>query len=283
MAFIMVATGAASGSRVRTLSVTPLLLAGLAAALALLAAGSGVGYWLALPQVLQAAPAPAAAAEPARVALPYTLEQLGAISGRLFRLESEAAQLSKRIGVPPKAAPQGSGGPLLAPRPEPGPDAGSLDAKLTQIEQQIAGVAEAARQHSHALMRVPSRLPVADAGLTASFGNRIDPFARRQAFHEGLDFAAEAGTPITAAAGGTVVYTGYRGDYGWMVEIDHGNGLTTRYAHASKVLVTAGQIVVPGERIALVGSTGRSTGPHLHFEVLQSRTPVDPKRFLARS
>lgn len=300
MAFIMIATGASSRSRVRTLSVRPLLLVALSAALGLLAAGSGLGYWLAEPQLLRAAPAAAVAPapEPPRASLPYTLEQLGAISGRLFRLESEAAQLSKRIGIQrePAATPsprevdrksaapsnQGaSGGPLLAPRTGPGPDAGALDAKLALIEQQIAGVAEAARQHSHALMRLPSRLPVADADLTASFGNRIDPFARRHAFHEGLDFAAEAGTPITAAAGGTVVFAGYKGDYGWLVEIDHGNGLATRYAHASKLLVKAGQVVVPGERIARVGSSGRSTGPHLHFEVLQARGPVDPKRFLA--
>jgi murein DD-endopeptidase MepM/ murein hydrolase activator NlpD len=130
-------------------------------------------------------------------------------------------------------------------------------------------------------MRLPTRLPVRGAELTSTFGNRDDPIAHRHAFHAGLDFAAERGTPIQAAAGGTVVYAGFRSDFGWMVEIEHGNGLTTRYAHASKLLVSQGMVVTPGERIAMVGSTGRSTGPHLHFEVLKRGSHVNPKQYLA--
>ena len=106
-------------------------------------------------------------------------------------------------------------------------------------------------------MRLPTRLPIAGAGLTSGFGNRFDPFAHTRAFHAGLDFAAEIGVPIASAAGGTVAYAGFRPDYGWVVEIDHGNGLVTRYAHASKLLVKAGDVVEPGQRIARVGSTGR--------------------------
>ena len=130
-------------------------------------------------------------------------------------------------------------------------------------------------------MRLPTRLPIPGAELTSPFGNRIDPFAHTHAFHAGVDFAARAGTPIFSAAGGIVAFAGFKHDFGWVVEIDHGNGLTTRYAHASALLVRPGEVVMPGDRIAMVGSTGRSTGPHLHFEVLRAGDHVDPKRYLA--
>jgi murein DD-endopeptidase MepM/ murein hydrolase activator NlpD len=295
MAFVMIATGANSRSRVRTLSVRPLIALGGVAALALLASGGALGYWLA------DAPArslPSASAAPEPVALPFTLEQVGAISARLFRLESEAAQLGKRIGVmnadvPPAlhgpsarngrapAEPTGAaGGPLLPARSDSSP-LGAIDAQLGRVEQQIASVASAAAEQSLALMRLPTRLPIPGAELTSTFGNRIDPFAHSHAFHAGLDFAARAGTPIASAAGGVVSFAGFKRDFGWVVEIDHGNGLATRYAHASQLLVHAGEVVVPGDRIAMVGSSGRSTGAHLHFEVLRSGDHVDPRRYLA--
>jgi murein DD-endopeptidase MepM/ murein hydrolase activator NlpD len=300
MAFVMIATGTTSRSRVRTLSVRPLIALAGVAALALLASGGAVGYWLAeLPlRSLPMATTPSAAA-PEPLALPFTLEQVGAISARLFRLESEAAQLSRKIGVlkpgaplPSGRAPAGeqpdaqqapvgaSGGPLLPARSG-AADLGALDAQLARIEEQITTVANAAAQHSLELMRMPTRLPIAGAELTSTFGNRWDPFAHTHAFHAGLDFAARVGTPIASAAGGIVAFAGFKRDYGWVVEIDHGNGLSTRYAHASELLVRAGQIVVPGDRIAMVGSTGRSTGPHLHFEILRAGDHVDPRRYLA--
>ncbi|MDQ2736377.1 MAG: M23 family metallopeptidase, partial [Pseudomonadota bacterium] len=142
-------------------------------------------------------------------------------------------------------------------------------------------VAEAATRRTLEQMRMPTRLPIEGATLTSTFGNRVDPFTRTSAFHAGLDFAAGIGTPIDAAAGGTVAYAGHRSDFGEVVEIDHGNGLMTRYAHASRLLVKTGDIVTPGQAIAMVGSTGRSTGPHLHFEVLRNGEHVDPKRYLA--
>jgi murein DD-endopeptidase MepM/ murein hydrolase activator NlpD len=113
------------------------------------------------------------------------------------------------------------------------------------------------------------------------FGFRIDPFTGEKAMHTGLDFPAEVGTPILAAAGGVVIVQEYHAAYGNMVEIDHGNGLITRYAHASATFVKKGDIVKRGQKIASVGSTGRSTGPHLHFEVWVSGVPQDPQRFLA--
>jgi murein DD-endopeptidase MepM/ murein hydrolase activator NlpD len=290
MSFVMIATGAASRSRVRTLSIRHVLIGGAAAALLLMGAGAALGYWLAAAQ----APMPVAQERP-RPALPFALEQLGALSGRLFQLESQAAQLSRRLGLqqaahpaaPEASAPQarkpGSGGPMLPPRPA---DIAldSLDAlqlQLARVERQIAQVADAATLHTLQLMRWPSRSPIEGAEMVSHFGNREDPFTHRQAFHAGVDFAAEHGTPILAAAGGTVSYAGFRPDFGWVVEIDHGNGLTTRYAHASRLLVKAGAVVAPGERIATVGTSGRSTGPHLHFEVLRHGEHTDPRRYLA--
>ena len=296
MAFVMIATGATSRSRVRTVPVRPLIALAGAAALALLASGGAIGYWIAEPGVSPPPSVPVAAE--AALPAPFTLEQVGAISGRLFRLESEAAQLSRRIGTtasdalpnhvasprpaPVSVEPAGpSGGPLLAPRAEQPADLGALDAQIDRVERRIATLAGAAAQQSLELMRLPSRRPIAGAELTSSFGNRLDPFVHSQAFHAGLDFAARTGTPIASAAGGVVAFAGFKRDFGGVVEIDHGNGLVTRYAHASELLVHAGQVVTPGERIAMVGSTGRSTGPHLHFEVLRAGGQVDPKRYLA--
>lgn len=128
---------------------------------------------------------------------------------------------------------------------------------------------------------VPTEKPVAGVQVGSPFGFRIDPITGRSALHTGLDFPSDPGTPILAAAGGMVVVQEYHPAYGNMVEVDHGNDLITRYAHASKVLVKKGDIVKRGQKIAEVGSTGRSTGPHLHFEVWVSGVPQDPQRFLA--
>jgi murein DD-endopeptidase MepM/ murein hydrolase activator NlpD len=130
---------------------------------------------------------------------------------------------------------------------------------------------------------LPSLRPVADGWYSSNFGIRIDPFTGDSAFHEGIDFPAEVGTAILAAASGKVVYSGFHPQYGKMIEIDHGNGLVSRYAHASLVTISEGDLVVRGQRIGAVGSTGRSTGPHLHFEVRLYGVPQNPVRFLASS
>ena len=115
---------------------------------------------------------------------------------------------------------------------------------------------------------------------TSGFGYRIDPFTRSMALHTGLDFRDEYGAPVRATAPGKVVTAEWSGGYGRMVEIDHGNGITTRYGHLSKILVKEGDVVDAGDLIALSGSTGRSTGPHLHYEVRRNGNAVDPMRFL---
>jgi murein DD-endopeptidase MepM/ murein hydrolase activator NlpD len=128
--------------------------------------------------------------------------------------------------------------------------------------------------------KLPFNNPSPASEITSSFGNRLDPFLGRLALHAGIDFRAPTGTRILATAPGTVITAGKTGGYGNMVEIDHGNGITTRYAHLSSVLVNVGDRITTGEAIARSGSTGRSTGPHLHYEVRLNGEAVDPMRFL---
>ena len=127
---------------------------------------------------------------------------------------------------------------------------------------------------------VPTVTPVDASWNASSFGWRIDPFTGENAMHEGIDFIADVGTPIVAAASGVVIVAEHRPDYGNVVEIDHGNDFITRYAHASKLLVKPGQVVQRGRKIAEVGTTGRSTGPHLHFEVRFRGVAQNPAKFL---
>ena len=116
--------------------------------------------------------------------------------------------------------------------------------------------------------------------VSSGFGPRRDPFHRRRAFHSGMDFKAPTGTPVRATGAGKITKVGRQGGYGLTVEVHHGNGIVTRYAHLSRILVKRGQKVVAGQAIGRVGSTGRSTGPHLHYEVRVDNRAVNPARFL---
>jgi len=135
--------------------------------------------------------------------------------------------------------------------------------------------------HEVAFGAFPGRMPADGARFGSPFGNRIDPFTHKLSFHPGVDLVAPSGTPILAAAGGRVIFAGPKGGYGNAVEIDHGNGLITRYGHASRILVHEGDLVLPRQHVGDIGTTGRSTGPHLHFEVLVNGAPVDPTAYLA--
>jgi murein DD-endopeptidase MepM/ murein hydrolase activator NlpD len=130
------------------------------------------------------------------------------------------------------------------------------------------------------LQGIPQVIPAAGTSISSGFGYRSDPFAGSPAFHAGLDFKGPTGAPIFAAAKGKVAFVGRRPGYGNCVEIDHGNGLRTRYAHMSGFRTRVGQSVTAGELIGAVGSTGRSTGPHLHFEVRLHNQPINPRPFL---
>jgi murein DD-endopeptidase MepM/ murein hydrolase activator NlpD len=130
--------------------------------------------------------------------------------------------------------------------------------------------------------RLPLTAPVADPSISSDFGQRIDPFLGTPALHTGLDFRAEKGLPVGATAPGVVVAadTGYNGGYGNMVDVDHGNGIVTRFGHLSEIAVKVGQAVTKGTIIGRAGSSGRATGPHLHYEVRINDDPTDPTRFL---
>ena len=289
MSFVMIASGSASGSGMRTVSMRCVVSVAAVAVALLLATGTGLGYWLFAPVHVAAPTMPSITP----TASPFAVEQIGMLSGRLFRLESQAGQLSEAlrhmVGRVPKASASpasaaGRGGPMLPPRLPGGVtaiDLAEMHARLQDIEQQISRVADAATLQHLELQHLPTRLPLEGAELSSTFGNREDPINGRRAFHAGMDFAAAPGTPIRAAAAGTVTFAGFNAAYGWSVEITHGNGLVTRYAHASRLLVARGAAVRQGDTIAQVGSSGRSTGPHLHFEVLKDGDATDPQRYLA--
>lgn len=124
--------------------------------------------------------------------------------------------------------------------------------------------------------------PIDKGWQSSGFGRRVDPFSGQMAWHGGLDFSAPKGSNVRAVAGGVVVFSGRRGAYGNLVEINHGNGYSTRYAHSSQNLVAIGDVVRKGDVVATVGASGRATGPHVHFEVLRDGRSVDPARYVAR-
>ena len=213
--------------------------------------------------------------------------RLGEMQAKLVQLEALGERVSGLAGVNTAdvtAAP-GRGGALVSGRPL---SMEELQATLADLEQltgqrtDLLTVLESRLfdERIRKLM-VPTQPPVQSGHMGSSFGWRIDPFTGRSALHTGLDFQAEPGTSIFAAAGGVVVTQEYHPAYGNMVEIDHGNNLITRYAHASKLFVKKGDLIKRGQKLAEVGTTGRSTGPHLHFEVLVQGVPQDPQKFLA--
>jgi murein DD-endopeptidase MepM/ murein hydrolase activator NlpD len=169
----------------------------------------------------------------------------------------------------------GTGGPYVPVKLR--PDAGPFERQLYRVN-----LTRALFDPLYgALALVPYRNPVVgEIELTSGFGVRVDPFVGRPAMHTGLDFRASMGDPVRATANGKVVSTGWAGGYGRMVEIDHGNGLSTRYGHLSAINVNVGQSIKIGQVVGEVGSTGRSTGPHLHYETRIDGEAVDPQKFL---
>jgi murein DD-endopeptidase MepM/ murein hydrolase activator NlpD len=169
----------------------------------------------------------------------------------------------------------GVGGPYVPVKP--GTHTGSFEQQLSRVN-----ISRAHLDHlSRTLAQVPYRTPVlGEIELSSGFGVRTDPFLGRPAMHTGLDFRASTGDPVRATANGRVVSAGWAGGYGRMVEIDHGNGLSTRYGHMSRINVKVGQQIHIGQIVGEVGSTGRSTGPHLHYETRIDGEAVDPQRFL---
>lgn len=216
--------------------------------------------------------------------------QLAEIEGRQLSLIEGLTRLADRrsaiaeaklasLGLNPQAAlaslndKSAQGGPLLTLATSAD---GSIDPRFQRFGLSVARMDVLERS----VARLPQVLPASLEYISSGFGFRVDPFNGAGAFHPGLDFRGPIGAPIYAAARGTVSFVGQRSGYGNCVEIDHGNGLITRYAHMSGFRTTIGKAVQPGEVIGLIGSTGRSTGPHLHFEVRINDRPVNPRPFL---
>ncbi len=213
-------------------------------------------------------------------------KRLGEMQAKMVQLEALGERVSGLAGVSPGdiKSTLGSGGALIGSRSLTMQELQATLADLDKITDQRVDLMTLMEsrlfdQKIKKLM-VPTQQPVVDGILGSSFGWRIDPVNGQSALHTGLDFPASQGTPILAAAGGVVVAQEYHPAYGNMVEIDHGNDLVTRYAHASKTLIKKGDLIKRGQKIAEVGSTGRSTGSHLHFEVLVQGVFQDPQKFL---
>ncbi len=236
---------------------------------------------------------------------------LGELQARMMRLDAQSQRLAKLAGEKvkpdtsksaankadankPDAKPltlqpsdnllSGKGGPLVNARPMTEPDLIAAIAALTAAvdarDDSLSSLEAKILQQSVLKDMLPNGSPTIVAYNSSSYGWRIDPFTGYKAFHEGLDFPANTGTPIRAAADGIVSFAEHTPDYGNIVKIEHGAGLETRYAHASKLLVHVGERVAKGQEVAEVGSTGRSTGPHLHYEIRLNGESLDPRKYL---
>ena len=216
--------------------------------------------------------------------------RLGEMNAHVIRLDAlgkrltEMADIDSREfnfdGDPPRGGPEGGGVSAQIP---------DLSAQLSQLEQRVdlresqlsalenVILARELKEEIH-----PEGRPVATGFISSYCGERADPFDGTEAFHKGVDFAGTAGSNVVAVAAGVVTWAGERSGYGKLIEISHGDGFVTRYAHNSRTLVAVGQTVKRGEAVALMGSTGRSTGPHVHFEVLHNGRQVNPLSFIGR-
>jgi murein DD-endopeptidase MepM/ murein hydrolase activator NlpD len=211
-------------------------------------------------------------------ALLNTLEQT--YRSKAQRMRGVLADLgvdTKKIAPAPKTRAEGGvGGPFVAALPP--FNAAAFDRQLYAVKFARAEI----EQLSRSLISIPVRKPVVgESDIVSGFGVRIDPFLSRPAMHTGLDFRAEIGDPVQVTANGTVTAAGWSGGYGKMVEVDHGNGFATRYGHMSEIDVKVGQQVKIGQSLGKVGTTGRSTGPHLHYETRIEGEAVDPQKFLS--
>ena len=219
--------------------------------------------------------------------------RVGQMQAQMQRLDALGIRLAKLTGMKPEefqfATPPGQGGPLVA-FPERQMSENGLEQQLDRLSHVVSDRSDKLLALETILLQnqlsrklLPSIPPVHTGFYSSNFGWRVDPFTGQSAMHEGVDFVATVGTPIYASAGGVVAYASLHPQYGNMVEIDHGNDIITRYAHSSKLFVKVGQVVRRGDKIAEVGSTGRSTGAHLHFEVRYKGVAQNPVRFLEKA
>jgi murein DD-endopeptidase MepM/ murein hydrolase activator NlpD len=284
-------------SKAMHLSGTKLLLAGLLCAIGLMLVSVGLYHWVFLTAAREGWPIVGSLVKLVakddsvqrerflRENLDAMAKKVGEMQAKLLQLDALGERVSGLAGLPVgEAGKRGSGGTLVSARTlsmeELQKALDDLEAHTGQRVDMLTVVESRLFDLKIKKLMIPTQHPVASGNLGSFFGWRIDPFNGRSALHTGLDFQASVGTPIVAAAGGVVVTQEFHPAYGNMVEIDHGNDLITRYAHASQVHVKKGDLIKRGQRIADVGTTGRSTGAHLHFEVLVQGVPQDPQKFL---
>ncbi len=223
-------------------------------------------------------------------------KQIGELQARIMRLDAQNQRLSRLSGVPLQPVHRsepglsnvgGQGGPLVRERALSEQDLQQVIAKLAadlDLRDEYQGKLEAKLLLQSVLKELlPNSQPVEAAYSSSSYGWRIDPLNGHRAFHEGLDFPAAVGTPVFAAADGIVTEATHTPDYGNLIKIEHGSGLETRYAHNAKLLVKVGDRILKGQQIAMVGNTGRSTGPHLHYEIRLNGNPLDPRQYLKKT
>lgn len=241
--------------------------------------------------VFQGRTSPAITADPLGEQLEDLTARVGQVNAQMLRLNALGKRLTEMAHLDKGEfnfdAPPAQGGPEDS-ADEPAELADGLSEVLAKLENQLIDrerqlvILEtfiSARQLTQ--LAVPGGSPVPGSWISSTFGRRTDPFTGRLAYHSGIDFAAPAGAQARAVAPGVVTWAGERAGYGRLVEINHGNGFVTRYAHNSILLVKVGDRVGKGQSISQVGSTGRSTGPHLHFEVLKNGQAIDPLKFVS--
>jgi murein DD-endopeptidase MepM/ murein hydrolase activator NlpD len=217
--------------------------------------------------------------------------KVGELQARIMRLDAFGERLAKAAGIKREEfrfdEKPGQGGPA--------PVLGGRDLSVGEFNQMLAEIARVVDDRSDkmgvldsflmddrlARKTIPTTMPVEAGYYSSNYGYRLDPISGRSTFHTGVDIIASPGTPVMAAAGGVVSTSAFVPEYGNIVDVDHDNGLTTRYAHLSRSLVKVGDVVMKGQKIALVGATGRVTGPHLHFEVREKGIPLNPNKFLS--
>jgi murein DD-endopeptidase MepM/ murein hydrolase activator NlpD len=218
--------------------------------------------------------------------------RLGQMNAHVIRLDALGKRLTEMANIdhrefdfdnaPPSGGPEGESQGMGAQIPDLTALLDGLESKVELRDAQLAALESVilARELNEQIL--PDGRPVRAGFISSYFGQRQDPFTGHRAFHKGVDFASKVGSDVVAVAAGIVTFAGQRAGYGTLVEVSHGNGYVTRYGHNQKTLVQVGQTVTRGESIALMGSTGRSTGPHVHFEVLRNGRQVNPLSFIGR-
>ncbi|MDF3030859.1 MAG: hypothetical protein K0R03_1417 [Moraxellaceae bacterium] len=276
----------------RTVKLQPrVLMLGIGLILMFCVALGSAGFWAATRLMPSATVVPGTETAETRDQIKAMTARLGEMQAQLVRLDALGEHLAETAHLNPeefdfkKKPPMG--GPLLDAEPAHGEIPGlmarvqELAAQIEQKEAQLQALESLLSGQRTQPKSYLAHMPVRSGYMSSNYGYRTDPFTGRAAFHGGIDFAGPQGTHVFAVAPGIVTWAGPKSGYGNLVEVSHGDGMSTRYAHASRVMVKVGELVAKDQLVALMGSTGRSTGSHLHYEVLRNGKQVDPETYIA--